>query len=178
MKLRTQLIIGYVLVFVFMIAIAGVMYQRVTLLGKTENRVDHTWGVKANGNLILKLMIDMETGERGFLITGKEAFLETYEEAKKAYKSTMDRVKDLVSDNPAQVKLLEEIDTLVKKWQKKAAKPEIAARIKMDKTGASIKGVSALIQKGTGKAIVDTLRAKLKKFIGVEEELLMARIKE
>jgi len=161
-----------------MIAIAGVMYRSIPSLVETEHWVDHTWEVKAHGNLILKLLVDMETGERGFLITGKEAFLEPYEEGNRAYGKTMVSLKDLVSDNPIQVKRLQEIDALARKWQEVAAKPEIAARIKMDKTGGSMDDVSALIQKGTGKAVMDALRGRLTSFISAEEELLNVRIKE
>jgi len=178
MKLRTQLISGYALVFLLMIAIAGVMYQSVTSLIETGSWVEHTHEVIAHGNLIQKLIVDMETGERGFLIIGNEKFLEPYKKGNNAYKTTMARAKDLVSDNPAQVKWLEEIDALIKKWQEVAALPEIAERIKMDKTGSSMKAVDALIQKGSGKVIMDALRDKLGKFIVAEEELLIARIKE
>ena len=178
MKIRTQLVLGYAIVFLFMIAIAGVMYRSISLLGGTEDWVDHSWEVKAHGNLILKLLVDMETGERGFLITGKEAFLEPYEEGNRAYGKTMVSLKDLVFDNPVQVKRLQEIDALVRKWQEVAAKLEIAARIKMDKTGGSMEEVSALIQKGTGKAVMDALRGRLTSFISTEEELLNVRIKE
>jgi len=178
MKLRTQLVLGYAVVFLFMIAIAGAMYRNSVTLHETEDWVDHTWEVKAYGNLVLKLLVDMETGERGFLITGKEVFLGPYEEGNRAYEKTMDSLKDLVSDNPIQVQRLQEIHALVKKWQEVAAKPEIAARIKMDKNRSSMEEISALIQKGTGKTVMDELRDTLAGFISAEEELLSVRIKE
>lgn len=44
--------------------------------------VEHTDRVIGNANETVKLSIDMETGMRGFLITGDERFLDPYEVAK------------------------------------------------------------------------------------------------
>ena len=121
MKLRTQLLLGYVLVFAFMVAIAAVTYQRLTSLVTTAGWVSHTHEVISKAHLIEKLLVDMETGERGFLIAGEDELLTPYTEAKERYKQTTDDLKDLVSDNPSQGKGLEEIGRLEKKWHEEAA---------------------------------------------------------
>ena len=100
MKLRKQLFSGYVLIFVFMIVIAVVTYLGVVSLTETADWVSHTHEVISKAYRIEKLLVDMETGERGFLITGQEEFLEPYINGIKAYEKAMADLKELVSDNP------------------------------------------------------------------------------
>ncbi len=77
--------------------------------------------INANARDLQKLVIDMETGQRGFVITGKDEFLEPYENAVASFSGLLNEEKTLVSDNPAQVKLLEKIEASVQEGQEKAA---------------------------------------------------------
>jgi methyl-accepting chemotaxis protein len=55
-------------------------YQNIQSLVNDANWVKYTHLVTSNASSIeKKLVIDMETGERGYLISGKEEFLEPYE---------------------------------------------------------------------------------------------------
>ena len=60
--------------------------------------VEHTDRVIAESNETLKLVIDMETGLRGYLITGDEIFLEPYQRARKEFVSKSTPLKELVGD--------------------------------------------------------------------------------
>jgi len=116
MKLRTLLSLGYILVFALMVALAAVTYQGFNSLSETAEWVAHTQEVMRIANLTQKQMVDMETGERGFLITGNEKFLESYTDGKKNFKKLIAQLKKTVSDNPKQVKRLEKIDELEDQW--------------------------------------------------------------
>ena len=72
--------------------------------------IQHDAPVIANARHLLTLVVDMETGQRGFVITGTDEFLEPYEKAVAAFEGLLNEEKALVSDNPTQVKLLERID--------------------------------------------------------------------
>ncbi|MCH8847219.1 MAG: CHASE3 domain-containing protein, partial [Proteobacteria bacterium] len=102
-----------------MIIIAIIVYFSINLLIETSRWVEHTHEVIGNGKNLEKYLVDMETGERGFLIAGKEDFLEPYIRGKIKFESLMTETKHLVSDNPDQVERLEKIDEHVKEWVKK-----------------------------------------------------------
>ena len=170
MKLRTQLFMGNVLVFVLVILIAGVSYQNTGSLLETEEWVSHTYEVISEAQLLQKQLVDMETGQRGFVITGMEEYLEPYNAANKSIETTIAMLKEIIR-TPSQVELLEEIDALTAKWNRQAGKPGIEARRE------SIEAASALIKKRTGKKIMDALRDRISVFIEVEEELLAKRKK-
>ena len=52
--------------------------------------------------MFLSMMNDAETGQRGYLITGQEDYLEPYHAAVAAIGKSVQRVKQLTEDNPRQ----------------------------------------------------------------------------
>src|SRR6201998_4956136 len=60
-------------------------------------------------------LVDAETGQRGYLLTGNEAYLEPYRAAIKSLDRTIGQLKDLTSDNPNQRKRMQALEPLVEK---------------------------------------------------------------
>lgn len=147
MKLRTQIFLGYFLILTFMVILAGLTYSSITSLIESNSWVSHTYGTISEMRTITKSLVDMETGERGFLITGKDDFLEPYYDGEEVFEKTIKNLKVLVSDNPEQVKRLEEIEALGEKWQRIAAGPEMEARRRMNRQEGSMAEVATMIAK-------------------------------
>ena len=127
---------------------------------------------------LAKAMVDQETGERGFLITGAEEFLEPYHAGKKAFAKYLEELQLLVSsagDMPQMKNHMDQLETLANQWETKAAGPEIAARREMNANPVTIKEVSALIETGSGKAIMDKIRSEFAAFFKVENDLNLQR---
>ena len=60
--------------------------------------------------------IDMETGFRGFLLSGKTEFLAPYENGRRRFDELISQLKVTVSDNPNQVEILEKADAIISTW--------------------------------------------------------------
>ena len=87
-----------------------------------------------------KLVVDMETGQRGFCITKEEEFLVPYTVGAKAFETLLAREEQLVSESPGQVEALVRIRSLVHEWQEKAARPaaaEVDAALRGDDSAAA-----------------------------------------
>lgn len=78
--------------------------------------VEHTDRVIGNANEAVKLSIDMETGMRGFLITGDERFLDPYEVAKPRILGSLQSLRGMVEDNPQQVDRIDRLIALQQAW--------------------------------------------------------------
>ncbi|RZA14595.1 MAG: two-component system sensor histidine kinase/response regulator, partial [Proteobacteria bacterium] len=78
--------------------------------------VEHTDRVINNANEATKLSIDMETGMRGYLLSGAEGYLDPYELAKPRLAAELPALQALVADNPRQVDRLTRIMALQKDW--------------------------------------------------------------
>jgi CHASE3 domain sensor protein len=176
-KLKTQhkILLGFSVPLLLMVVVGIVVYINITEMISTANWVDHTQEVIADARELGKLIVDMETGERGFLITGKAEFLAPFKEARKLWDEKTKKLKNLVIDNSEQVSRIEEIDDLAKQWLKVAAQPEIDARIESNKSGATMDNVISLVNAKTGKKIIDTIRVKLDEFIKIEADLIKIR---
>ena len=175
MKFKTKLLAGNGIILVLMSVIAIIVYTSINTLIETSKWVEHTHAVISNAKNLEKLLVDMETGERGFLIAGKDLFLEPYTRGKEDFEKVMTDTRNLVGDNPAQLARLKEIGEQVKQWIRKAAEPEILMRREMNKNTVTIDQVTALIEAKTGKRIVDSIRENFDHFIHIEERLLVVR---
>jgi CHASE3 domain sensor protein len=112
-----MLISAVVVPLVLMIGLSGVLLWQIRHLINESQWVDHTDRVIGQANDIRKLLSDMESGERGYLLTGNPQFLESYTDALPEIDPSFERLNSLVADNPAQVRRLNEIRPLSLRWR-------------------------------------------------------------
>ncbi|PUA29392.1 MAG: two-component system sensor histidine kinase/response regulator [Cellvibrio sp. 79] len=78
--------------------------------------VEHTESVLAKSNEVSRLMVDMQTGLRGFLITGEEPYLGIYRLAFPKIAPELTTLRELVGDNKIQVERLRRIEAMHAEW--------------------------------------------------------------
>jgi len=157
-KILTASLITIALVVIIM---AVVLINLNTLTGSFNFLVEHDQPVLINAARLEKLQVDMETGQRGFVITGKDNFLEPYNNALAAFDTLLAEEQVLVSDNPPQVARLDELLRLHNDWVTLAAKPEIALRRQVNLATTTSDTLQEILRAGVGKGILDDLRAVL-----------------
>ncbi|MEO0683764.1 MAG: CHASE3 domain-containing protein [Cyanobacteria bacterium J06649_11] len=168
-----QLVLGGFGIIIILTGITNFISKSVNdSLSEANDWVIHTEEVKVNLLGITKILVDAETGQRGFIITNKEKYLEPYISANKEIEQVIAETKEKISDNPQQVSKLAEVETLVdKKFD------ELAETISLKKAGKE-KEVLALINSDIGKNFMDDMRQILNEMMQVEEELLKQRIQQ
>ena len=78
---------------------------------RSTSAVAHTNDVKAQLEALLARLVDAETGERGFIITGNDSYLEPYHRGVAAIATNeTGRLRQLIGDNPEQQADLERVD--------------------------------------------------------------------
>lgn len=143
---------------------AVLMYMRMV---DASDWVSHTLRVRSATNGFLRLLDDVETGARGYLLTGNESFLETYRKSAGRIGPDLVWLRSLTSDNEQQQRLLDKLAPLV------ASKLDIEAdEVSLSKQG---KKDEAVIRAASGKAVMDDIRAVIEDFSQAEEQLLDAR---
>jgi signal transduction histidine kinase len=75
--------------------------------------VRHSLEVRAQLTRLLSLVQSAETGQRGYLLTGREFYLGPYQMAIEQLPPTLEHMRDLVSDNPQHVSKLEQLRQLI-----------------------------------------------------------------
>ena len=107
---------------------------------------------------LAKLIVDMETGQRGFIITGKEDFLEPFEAANKKFDELLKVLRENLGGQSKYLGMLEKVEHLRYQWMEAAGKPEIKARRLVNETEVSLKTIDGMILEGKGKQILDKIR--------------------
>lgn len=164
LKVGQKIIVGNIVILMLLIGIVAVLLFSLSNLSKSfAFLIEHDQPVLSNAFRLEKLVVDMETGQRGFLITGKDEFLEPFHNGIKEFEALLKIEKKLVSDNPSQVVILEKIDQLHDEWLAKAGKPEIAKRREANKATVSAEYLQEVLKAGIGKDRLDELRQVLDK---------------
>ena len=122
----------------------------------------------AAANRVEKLVIDAETGERGFVITRTESFLGPWRAARRAIPGEARRFVSLTAD-PRQKREASSIARSVNSYIRDYSVPLVAAARRGDPSAASVATTSE------GKRLVDTIRARFARFIDRERELATGR---
>jgi len=75
MKIRPKILLAFAVPTLVTLITGVVIFRAITQSLHTADRVRHTEQVIASVNVLINAAVDAETGERGFVITGDEAFL-------------------------------------------------------------------------------------------------------
>jgi CheY-like chemotaxis protein/signal transduction histidine kinase/CHASE3 domain sensor protein len=132
--------------------------------------VEHTDRVTRSASDLQRQMIDLETGMRGYLITGDTSFLEPYESALPRVKVNLAALRNLVSDNQQQVDRVDRITALQNTWND-YAREMIALR----RDGGDYQQPVRL---GRGKRLTDDARDEFTNFMNTELALRFQRNSE
>lgn len=101
---------------------------------------------------VLALYVDQETAERGYILTGKQEFLEPYDAAAPAIERNVALLRDQVS--PEVRAALTAMTDAHRTWLTESAEPELAAARDGNRAEAA-----RLVATGQGKALFDDVRA-------------------
>ncbi|WP_307723876.1 methyl-accepting chemotaxis protein [Sulfuriferula plumbiphila] len=178
LKISTRLYIGFGAIVAVMVILVSIAYMNFSRLGQANDLNVHTYQVLGEVSNMLEALINIETGERGFALTGNDASLEPLTAGKEAFKKHFDAVKSLTADNSGQQERLQKLEAEQRKWLATAIDPVIAMRHDVVEGKDKIESVIALEQAGKGKQGMDALRALLAEMGDAESTLLKQRSKD
>ncbi|MCW3792516.1 methyl-accepting chemotaxis protein [Paenibacillus sp. LS1] len=121
--------------------------------------VDHDMRVHALTYELESNMVDMETGQRGYVITGEDNYLDPYTKGKEELGTLKDELTELISDNPAQTALLKDIHSNMENWIQIAGEPVVALR-----QANNTQAILDFFADDPGKRDMDQIRAALDTF--------------
>ena len=131
------------------------------LLWRANGQTERTERIVAQLSLIERLMIDMETGLRGYQLRGDRVFLEPYLRAQPEVEPALQGLSDLVID-PAQARRAEALRPAVEDW---------LAWAEPVRATADAGGTTTTEQGVEGKRRMDAVRAKIDDLYTAESTL-------
>lgn len=170
MKIKIKLFLAFLSIGLLSISLGTISYYNAEQMTSSFTiLIEHDLIILENAQKLEKLVVNAESVQRGFIITGDESFLKSYEDNISNFDELMKIEKQLVSDSSLQVKNLETIEKLFQSWKIKVAIPEIDM-IKSAEVHTDGHNVAALLQAETGKNILDDIGQEFKEFIQIQNE--------
>lgn len=163
LSIRNKILLGNSIGMVLMLIIALLIYFNVNQHQVHVRQVEHNQKIIVDSSILLQSLGDMENGERNFLITGDESFLETYNEGKKRFTEVLRDLMEMLGEDTEQIESLREIRDLHEKWHSSVTGPEIAVRRAMRQREKGADDLQNLLDEGIDKELSDDLRDALKR---------------
>ena len=114
---------------------------------------DHTYDVLVAVESMRSGMWAQESGLRGYVITGDEAFLAPYTGGKQRFQQALNQLQRLTIDNDAQQARLSRVAEYEKRWQSELVEPEFELL-----SQGRVEEAQQVIADSQGKALLDVLR--------------------
>ena len=164
LKNNLRIGLGLSLIILFISSLAS--YMSIQNLIKSSGMVSHSNLVMSNLDGIISTLKDAETGQRGYLLTGEDLFLQPYAGAKDEAVRLLNIVEQETKDNPVQQSSVKKLRTII---QDRLGVLDRTIQIK--KAGGSV-SVGDLL---TGKEYMDNARTVIKTMQTDENNLLISR---
>jgi PAS domain S-box-containing protein len=169
-KMGNRLVFGgFAIATAILVFVGWQSYQNTARFAEASEWRKHTYEVLWNLDETVAQLVDAETGQRGYLLTGEESYLEPYRAAIKNIDQTIRDLKSLTSDNPNQQKRIQILEPLVEKKL-----TELQRTIDLRKK-EGLTAANRVVLEGSGKQAMDQIRAVVAEMMKEEEYLLKLR---
>ncbi|MBO9707299.1 MAG: response regulator [Caulobacter sp.] len=160
------------LVLAFFLISGTIAYRNIQMLRTNNQAIMHSHKVLIAIDDLLSTTQDAETGQRGYLLTGNDRYLEPYQRAVTDVTSRLDTVASLTKDNAAQqaniVQLRRHIDAKLE---------ELRQTVDLRRT-AGAQAALSVVATDRGKVEMDAIRSQLDVMRREEVRLRLMRIAE
>ena len=164
--------IGLALAILFFVVSGTIAYLNVRVVRDDAKRIFHSHDVIVSLNGLMSTLQDAETGQRGYLLTGKDKYLDPYNRAVSEMGSRLAALSELTRDEP---RLYAKLEPLRRHVEAKVA--ELNDTIMARRTGR-MEDALALVDTDRGKLEMDAVRTQITTMQSEESRLRELRIVE
>jgi CheY-like chemotaxis protein/CHASE3 domain sensor protein len=170
--LAPRAIAGFLVAFAAVVITAILSYASLQSTARSQASLTRTIEVLSQLQTVLSTLKDAETGQRGYLLTGRDAYLEPYTLAQGALAGELRSLHALNDDNPEQRRRLETLENLANDKMR-----ELARTVELRRDGKAEQAL-AVIGTDHGKNLMDGIRDIVAEMANVERRLIGERTLE
>jgi signal transduction histidine kinase len=167
-NLTTKIFAGFLLLLGLFSAVVVVNYRLAGQVLRNSQRVEASQLTSANGTTLLRSIIDMETGFRGYLLLGNEQMLEPYYMGERDLLHRFSSLRDELANEALQLQRLDTTQHLFQQWSAYThlLVSEKRAAHQRDPTMEGLNGMphAQLAEGMAGKQIMDAIRFQMGNF--------------
>ncbi|MGN6179266.1 MAG: response regulator [Mucilaginibacter sp.] len=171
LSFRNQVLTGFAVSIILVLLVGLLSIISINKLEDDTILVEHSQQIVKKTDNLLQLIVDAETGVRGFVATGKPIYLDPYNSALPNITGDLNDLRALTINNPIQANRVEKFAELTNK-QMLSLKADVDAR--------NTKGLQYMVDNSmlySGKEVMDRIRQYKNDLIDQENKTLDARKK-
>ncbi|WP_343632821.1 CHASE3 domain-containing protein [Fluviicola sp.] len=169
---KLKIVLTFALSILVLVIVGAYAYQSTKQYKNSSEWVNHTQEVINEAQSILLNVEDIETAQRGYVITADEKFLIPYKDGVAELPKAHLKLNQLVHDNPPQRELLAKINSLI------IQKTTFAEQVISVRSKVGFSAAQDLIESGEGESLMASIRSLLERFIANEESYLTTRFSD
>ena len=172
-KIGNRLVFGgFVIATGILVFVGWQSYQNTARFAEASEWRKHTYEVLGILDQTVARLVDAETGQRGYLLTGEESYLEPYRAAIKNIDQTIGNLRSLTYDNPNQQKRIQILEPLVEREL-----TELQHTIDVRKN-EGLTAANKMVLEGSGKRWMDQIRVVVAEMANEKKDLLKIHAQE
>lgn len=165
----TKIGLGFGLALMILLIIGAVSYRSTADLIESAGLRQQSYLVLGRLANVSSLMKDAQRGERGYIITGEERFLESYNGSLERIREELKEIQRMTLDNPRQQQSLNALEPLIENELTELQKVIDLRREK------GLDAATQEVKTGQGKKAMDDIQRVIKEMVDEETELLKQR---
>jgi PAS domain S-box-containing protein len=171
-SLTRQITAGIGMALALLILNAATSYRNTLKLLENERWVGHTHRVLTELEATLSTLKDAETGQRGYLLTGEEGYLEPYHSAITRINQQVVKLQQLTADNNRQQQRIRDLKIAI---DSKLAELQGTINLRRQQ---NLEAALREVKSGRGKQIMGDIRQQIAAMTAEETQLLQQRARQ
>jgi len=152
-----------------LLVVGAISYRGMVLSSESDRSVRHTHEVLENLQDLLISMQSVESGYRGFAVTGSEKYLQSFHADILRWQQDLTTLRNLIADNPAQQRQFPALERLANQ------KFEFGEKVISLRRTKGLEAAADFIRSGPGQRIMDEFQGLVRGLQDEELRLLMLR---
>jgi len=160
---------GFLVAVIAVIIMAALSYDSLQSTAKSAQSLSRTIEVLSRLQALMSTLKDAETGQRGYLLTGRESYLEPYSAAKQALGAELTGMRAMLAEDAAQQGRLENLRSLASDKMQ-----ELGETVELRRSGQSAAAMNIVLT-DRGKNTMDRVRIVVEEMESTERQLIAQR---
>lgn len=172
LSLKHKIDLAFSVLLTIFIFLAYFTYNRAQSVKQNRAIVSHTSNVNGVLEKILSSTIDIETGTRGYTITGDDNYLHVYNEGQRNLQIWLDSLNSMNVNNEALIINLDTLHRLIE------SKKKVSAHTILLRREEGMESAAENIKQGRGKEIMDSIRNSIQQYQNLSVKILSENLAE
>ncbi|MBJ9975227.1 methyl-accepting chemotaxis protein [Pseudomonas sp. S75] len=171
LSLRKKLYAGFGLILLIILILVLAALRGFDQVSSSVKRNIHSYDVLNQSGVVLNSLVDIETGLRGYALTGQDSFLAPMHQGEKTFTDYHGRIKAATADNPEQQARLAQLQALYQQWLQDDVQGVLNLREQVNRGAQPLSALAAQIGEGRGRVKMDGMRGLIGELQASEKAL-------